>query len=287
MISVIICSVNREFAENLTQNISKTIGVEHETIVFDNSNTSYGICKVYNLCAGKAKYDYLCFVHEDVIFHTDNWGQELIQNTQENTGVIGIAGGQTRSVYPVSWGDAGHKFTRMNVLQRKTEVLVQDYKNPDNENYSRVLLLDGVFLFTRKKVLKEFRFDEETFSRFHLYDQDFSFNVAHKYINYVCYTVDIEHFSMGGFTNEWYQQCLLFVNKWKAELPKSVIEMTDQEKRVSYRHALYFLIKYYLIENNLPNKTIRIYLSEFLRKYFFSNQTCTLLIKYLQKQFRG
>lgn len=46
-------------------------------------------------------------------------------------------------------------------------------------------------------------FDEVLFSGFHLYDLDFSMQVAQNYNNYVCHTIKIKHFSGGSYTREW------------------------------------------------------------------------------------
>ena len=76
MLSIIVCSVNPEAAERLQKNIAATVGtVPYEIITFDNRTVGYGICKVYNLCTEKSRYDNLCFVHEDVQFDTIGWGE--------------------------------------------------------------------------------------------------------------------------------------------------------------------------------------------------------------------
>ena len=70
MISVVICSINKILAEQVSKNIHDTIGVPFELIVIDNNLLKKGIAHVYNLGAGRAKYDVICFVHEDVLFQT-------------------------------------------------------------------------------------------------------------------------------------------------------------------------------------------------------------------------
>jgi len=77
MISIIICSVNTAFLEQVNKNITATIGVPYELLAWDNRDAKKGICEVYNWMASKAQYAYLCFVHEDILFETENWGQHL------------------------------------------------------------------------------------------------------------------------------------------------------------------------------------------------------------------
>ena len=82
MISIIICSVNNDYLQNIKNNIAETIGTEYEIIAYDNRHTNHVICHVYNLCAAKAKFPYLCFVHEDVELLSKDWGKELIAYIQ-------------------------------------------------------------------------------------------------------------------------------------------------------------------------------------------------------------
>ena len=94
MISIIVCSINPDAAEKLKRNIAATIGnMEYEVIVFDNRTSGYGICKVYNSCAEKSRYDFLCFLHEDVQFDTIAWGEKIVRTLSEpECGAIGFAG---------------------------------------------------------------------------------------------------------------------------------------------------------------------------------------------------
>ena len=74
MISVIISSAKKELVTQVTKNITDTIAVEFEIIAFDNSNGEKGICEIYNQGIKKARYDVLCFMHEDIAMITPGWG---------------------------------------------------------------------------------------------------------------------------------------------------------------------------------------------------------------------
>ena len=99
MITFIICSIAPERAHALEQNIQRTIGeTPYEIIIFDNRQTNYSIAKAYNLCASKARYAYLCFLHEDIAFHSRNWGKDIIhQLSSDNCGIIGFSACSTYS----------------------------------------------------------------------------------------------------------------------------------------------------------------------------------------------
>lgn len=75
MISIIICSRNKNIDSELEQNILDTIGnIVYEVINIDNSTNNYSIFQAYNKGTQIAKYPYLCFMHEDILFHTADWG---------------------------------------------------------------------------------------------------------------------------------------------------------------------------------------------------------------------
>ena len=92
MISVLICSADNSLLNQVKANIEQTIGVEHEILFFDNLEKK-GICEVYNSLAAQAKFSYLCFVHEDILFQTLNWGL-LLAGTNRNAFQYGIPGYQ-------------------------------------------------------------------------------------------------------------------------------------------------------------------------------------------------
>ena len=131
------------------------------------------------------------------------------------------------------------------------ENLIQHYKekeseyifvNPNNEDFSEVITLDGLALFCKKCVWAESHFDEDTFSNFHFYDLDFSMAISKSHRNYVCNQIIIEHLSEGGFKREWYKEALIFHKKWENSLPclignLSLREIDEIELKCCYREA--------------------------------------------------
>ena len=106
MISIIVCSRKKDISNELRKSIECTIGVEHEIIIIDNSQNSYSIFEAYNIGQDLAKYPYLCFIHEDIIFLKEfvGWGEHLSQYlSQKTTGIIGIAGSCVVSKIPAPW----------------------------------------------------------------------------------------------------------------------------------------------------------------------------------------
>ena len=225
MISVITCSIKPDICQRMLDSINETIGVEFETIVFDNRKKKYGICKAYNEAAKEANSDYLCFVHEDVIIKTKEWGIQLVNFIEQNgdCGAIGIAGGKYVNRNFISWYVLNHlvkvyELRNLNNHQSEKDFYYW-YVNPENEIFSKAVCLDGVFIFVKKQVWENNKFDEETFKGFHFYDADFTFSVSKKYQNYVCFGIDIFHFSAGNVDKIFCENMYLFQKKWKKNLP--------------------------------------------------------------------
>ena len=91
MISIIICSRKTDISKSQQINLSETIGSAFEIICIDNSENKYSIFQAYNLGASQAKFPFLCFIHDDIIFQTANWGINLIQHFEDSEfGLIGV-----------------------------------------------------------------------------------------------------------------------------------------------------------------------------------------------------
>jgi glycosyltransferase involved in cell wall biosynthesis len=207
--------------------ISRTIGMEYEAIVFNNREKKYGICKAYNEAAKGAKGDYLCFAHEDIVIKTNAWGRELVKFAEQNCGcgAIGIAGGKWTNRNFFGWWSSdflikihdGSDSDKQNNLDESD--LIYKYANPNNEVFSKAVCLDGVFLFVKKDIWENNKFDEDTFRGFHFYDADFTFSISQKYQNYVYFGIDIYHFSKGKADRAFYENMFLFQKKHKKKLP--------------------------------------------------------------------
>lgn len=221
MISVIICSVNKILLSNITKNIKDSIGVPFEILSVDNSNNQRGLAKVYNDLGKKAKYDIICFIHEDVIMHTQDWGNVLIKLFKDkNIGLVGISGAIYKSKYPGTWSACDSTFYRTHSIQhfKNCDEPVITNNNPDNVTHTEVAVIDGVFLATSKLVFNQFIFDEKILKGFHCYDIDYSLQVGKKYKIIVSYEILLEHLSAGVLTKEWLQDSIIIHKKWSYRL---------------------------------------------------------------------
>lgn len=281
MISFIICSISPERVADLEKNIKYTIGdVEYEMIAFDNRQTKYGITKVYNLCAEKARFDNLCFIHEDVAFHSLNWGETIINQLKKpNCGVIGFSGSQIKTK-ALSSVHSVPALCVSNYIQRFTHSKKMYINTLDIEvDYAPCVTLDGLCLFVRKQVWKEHKFDEVILTGFHGYDLDFSLQVAEYYQNYVCNRVLLEHFSRGMFKADWaYTTIRLHQEKWESRLPLSAIQLSEQKKEACEHEALYRFIRL-LYETDYPFWKVYHCILQYGRMTHYKEHFSTLLLK--------
>lgn len=208
MISVVICSVNKALAAQVKRNIDSTIGVPWELIILDNAVLKKGITEVYNMGARQAKFDIFCFVHEDVLFRTQNWGNLIVGyfGGDPQLGLVGVAGAKYKSKSLSGWSTGLTKYDCCNILHiNKRGEEQRLYSNPEpGKKFQQTVTLDGVFICSTRQAWESRGFDEKLLKGFHLYDIDFSFTNSKKYHCAVTYEIDIVHITEGGdFGNAW------------------------------------------------------------------------------------
>jgi len=222
MLSIIICSKSKTLEDAFVENISKTVGVEFEIIPIDNSENRYTIFSSYNAGYEKSKYPYLCFVHDDVIFYTPNWGEKVIAHLQNvETGIIGLAGVDLVTRVPAVWSSLFNPL--LNIIQsdktgkNPTEYIQKpiDYKEIRHSS----ITLDGVFMCMRKELLLKIHFDQDL-KGFHGYDYDITLQaVILGYKNYVIYDVLLEHLSSGKTDIPYFRNLTKIFKKNEPYLP--------------------------------------------------------------------
>lgn len=249
MISIIICSQYSALDPALLQNIKETIGVDYEVIHIDNSAKKYNIFQAFNLGVEQAKGEILCFMHEDVLFYTQDWGIKVENHMQdESMGALGVAGGH-HVAKEMDWRFYG--FGHANLVQLASTIEEKPHyyqlfahKPQENSIATQVAVLDGVWMCIRRNLFNEIRFDDSTFHDFHLYDSDICMqvNMAGKYV-YVCTDILLEHASVGTFSPSFMDSLELFFKKWDHVLPMtkgcsishSAIEKQMAQARINYQ----------------------------------------------------
>ena len=249
MLSIIICHRNIELLNAIKKSIKSTIGIPYELIIIDNTNNQFSIFSAYNEGVKKAKYDIICFTHEDILFHTVNWGEKVVNHFNDpQVGMIGVLGGMAQSDIPSPWWSNNYfaKSPRnllMKNAEKKNGVLYQYYSNPYNDiDKTEVIIIDGLWFCIRKSLFAKISFDEKTFTGFHLYDADISMQVHQYAKNFVVFDILIEHLWIGIISKDYYTDLLIFTNKWGNQLPKQ-IERVEIDYMLKYNwHALRNLV---------------------------------------------
>lgn len=249
MISFIICSVDPQRARETEENIRRTSGLAApEIIIHDNRTLRWGLCRTYNHYSERASGEILCYMHEDVLFRTDDWAPKItgFYAAHPDAGVVGFLGSQYKTAAPSAVGSMP-RYQMGSLIQQSPDGTKYHMQRSGEGDFSRVVQVDGLCMFVPKAVWAAHRFDAELFDSFHLYDLDFCIQIAQDFKNYVCHSVVVEHASEGSHNDDWYRYTALFIEKWKDRLPLMCIPMTHREIREAEAYAAYKFYKFVLI----------------------------------------
>lgn len=224
MISIIICSLNDKISIDLDLNIKNTIGVDYEIVYIYNINNKYSIFEAYNIGVKKARYSICCFMHDDIIYHSLNWGSFVIDSFDKDDGLgaVAIAGCQYLRKMPSFWSIP--EYNVFNLIQSDREENRKiDYWTNDSPP-KNIIAFDGMWFCVRKLMFSSIQFDELNYQGFHFYDLDIAMQiyVSGYEIKYIP-NILIEHTSRGSLTKNWLENSFKFFNKWESSLPVSYV----------------------------------------------------------------
>jgi len=243
MISIVICSINENLFKEVSVNIKKTIGTAlFEIIRVDNNVEKLSIFEAYNKGGSLAKFPIILFLHEDILFKSKKWGEILIKEfEQKELGLIGLIGAKYKSKVPSGWyadmsTHFGHIFYNIGESEQR---LQYNYV----QGIEEVVLVDGLFMATTKKVFDQCRFDTKTYKGFHFYDTDYSTTVASKkYKVVVTNKIDVFHKSQGNVDGCFYESMMQYDKKWNMSLPLSVL--AKNEGQINLKLEWYAFIRF-------------------------------------------
>lgn len=264
MISIIICSRSTTIDAKFSQNIEETIGCAYELIVIDNSENNYSIYEAYNIGIKRAKGDYWCFMHDDILFHTQNWGLEVLRifEADSKIGLLGVAGAKLKTKMPSGWWNCPSDLKNINIIQhfpdKEKELEFMGWQT--NNQIEEVAVIDGVFMFAKKD---DFIFFNEEDSGFHNYDLYLSaiYN-KHNFKVVVTNSVLIEHFSYGNLNVKWIESSYDFFKKYKGLFPINKSKLnTVVIKKIELFNGFNFIEK--LINEGKIGKALSIWICLF------------------------
>jgi hypothetical protein len=239
MLSIIICSRTPTLNPTLIQNIKNTIGCEYEWVVIDNAENQYSIFEAYNLGIERSKGSLLCFVHDDILFDTKNWGLILFERFNQNPklGLLGAAGAKSKTKMPSGWWDCPDQDAVLYLKQhRKNASIDLREKGFEKNRIQKVVVIDGFFMVARKD--KRFRF-QEAIKGFHGYDLNISFEyIKLGYEINVSNLILIEHFSLGTLDKNWYRTSIQVHKLYSNMLP---LEIGSKTKKYEFLNGVKFI----------------------------------------------
>lgn len=283
MISIIICSRSVSPPQLLLTNIEKTIGVPYEVISIDNSTNKYSICGAYNLGVKSSRYEILCFMHDDIEYHTSNWGNIVADHFNDKAlHAIGIAGTPYLSAMPGAWWGSGIIYENL-VHEKGSQQQLPGY---GSKKVKEIVAFDGLWFCIRKSLFEQIAFDELNFTGFHFYDIDISMQIHNLNVKMYCITdVFIKHLSFGNLDDKWIESLFIFQKKWKNKLPALCINVSfNESRRFEYKTLNGFI--QICANNNWSNKKIYYMALKFLlklKKGYLFYKTPGYFIKFLFK----
>lgn len=205
----VISATNRDYKSTLLYN-------SYKDVTFIEKNTE-ALSKVYNKAYKQhsdQQYDWFVFVHDDVILEAPLELPEKLVKLGEQYDVIGCAGiREIKLQQPALWhlmGDRQHYRGAVAHLSGDKKMMTSFGPYPD-----RVILIDGVFMAFKSKVLQNVQFDEENPAKFHFYDLDMSLTCHNNGFKVGVGDIPITHASPGlrEYTSEWLKGQEWFLNK--------------------------------------------------------------------------
>tara|TARA_R110002073_G_scaffold336555_1_gene535389 strand:- start:924 stop:1775 length:852 start_codon:yes stop_codon:yes gene_type:complete len=281
MISIIICSRTQIISSDLSDNINKTIGCEYELIVIDNSQNNYSIFQAYNQGIKQSNGNYWCFMHDDILFHTQNWGTKIkeIFSNDAQIGLLGVAGAKLKTKMPSAWWDCPHKFMVTNIIHASVNNKKEkQYHGFDYGDNVEVATVDGVFMVIRANEL--IRFDERLMG-FHNYDFNLAIQMVKQLLKVVVTNqILIEHSSIGNIDKTWITSALTFDKYHSNMLPLNPSKSLNNKemKAIEFKNGMLFCEK--LIQYQFKKKAIYYWL-ELLKLKPFSKFHYRFLKKWL------
>lgn len=287
MISIIICSRGPSVNTELLDNIKATVGVEYEVVVIDNSKNRYSIFEAYNIGVAKSNYAFLCFMHDDIWYHTENWGQKVIRHFNHDlTGAIGVAGSPYAPQMAGSWWGGGLVNQSLVITDGPAPKTVVKSVTRNVSVKDQVVVLDGIWMCVRKSLFSTIRFDSRSYTGYHFYDADIAMQITRLgYEIYCIYDVLLAHFSKGDMNGNWVENAVVFRNKWKQVLPVSCTALS-YAARCDAELATLREYTAVMAANNYPQKKIyKLAVTQIIQYYkgYFHYKTPLHLFRYFLK----
>jgi GT2 family glycosyltransferase len=159
--------------DNGSTDKTRDIFSEDPNLIYLRNSENLGISKAYNLGSRVAKYNILCFMHNDVLVILKNWVDRAKEFLLDNpkAGVVGLYGARA--------------IRKDGSFRGKTIIHSKDKKPAIDGPFERVAVVDGLLLMLKRAVFEEIEGFNDAFT-IHYYDKDVSLRAHNRdFLNYV------------------------------------------------------------------------------------------------------
>lgn len=189
---------------------------QKENLIVISNDYADSIFKKYNYeIPGLDDNDIVCFIHPDIKI-LDLYFEEKIEmifNLRSDIGLVGIYGTTSFNDQCGWWLNDRKQYGRGHIMQHLPNK--EPFHMEDRIGFfDDVVSIDGCCFFVRGNVLKNVKFDEQTFSGYHMYDCDYSFSVLESGYKIAVADILVEHKSEGPLPPEWFENRTIFHEKW-------------------------------------------------------------------------
>jgi glycosyltransferase involved in cell wall biosynthesis len=205
---------NPEFIEYL----KKSSGFKKINVIEKVNNGKKSLTEIYNEILNESENDIVVLCHDDIYFDSTAWYNKIIKHFEKSDfGILGVAG-TTQLTDSGRWWDERKKMVGIVNHESEGKKWESKYSESFENGICQTLMVDGLFIALNKKRIKK-TFDED-FKGFHFYDFSFSFSNHLEGVKVgVITNVRITHKSIGMTNEQWEENKLIFVNKFKEFLP--------------------------------------------------------------------
>ncbi len=216
--SLTIVYSSRQPNRPFQQHLRISCGVKNLQIIEFNNPGRYSLSTLYNQALKQAYYDFIVFVHDDVIFETHHWGHKLLKQLQTSDfGILGVAGTTHLTNRGVWWQEV---MQTVGIVKHQyhEKILVSQYSGDFRAQIIPVVCIDGVFIAVNRKKLQAIF--NEGLPGFHFYDIDFCINNYIFGVNIgVTFEISILHRSIGQLDEKWEENRQIFIETHCYNLP--------------------------------------------------------------------
>lgn len=221
MLTAVYCT--RQSNPKHKEYLIKTSGLHKNIEIIEIVNNGEALTKSYNRGLALAKNDIVVFLHDDIEFDNNNWGNKIIKHFEKykDFGILGLAG--TTDI-PVSgrWWEDRQKMVGIVNHKQDGKKWESRYSKSWNDEIKEVVTVDGLFFAIHKQRIKN-NFDEHI-DGFHFYEIDFMLSNYLQGVKIgVMFNIRVTHMSVGMTNDEWERNRLQFVEKYKDKLPQNLV----------------------------------------------------------------